>query len=282
MFYHAATVHAVRRELGWMAAENRQAQKYECGVQLLATGWPNGLAPAQREYIICWILSQTPKVTDFLKSRGFLTDQNAHELKRYLNALKHEPTTVLQREGFYSTMTLLTFKAFEIRSAVLKKFGGSSGIPLYQDEDHPLHGKHIKVAPSSPQWQRKLQAPLRVVLICINSHPDHNSSSRLTILWKTLTILSPVQDADFHEGITAWARLHHYQSAGEFRGRLEVVQELRVILEGRPVDRHAVARAEETGSRGVPSSGLTGKGAQLGKGKRHWSHVAIYTHDYEP
>ena len=77
-----------------MAAENRQAQKYECGIQLLTTGWPNGLAPAQREYMICWLLSQTPKVTDFLKSRGFLTDQNAHELKRYLNALKHEPSTV--------------------------------------------------------------------------------------------------------------------------------------------------------------------------------------------
>ena len=118
-------------------------------------------------------------------------------------------------------MTLLTFKAFEIRSAVPEKFGGSSGIPFYQDKDHPLHGKHIKVAPSSPQWQRKLEAPLRVVLSCINSHPDHNSSSRLTVLWKTLTILSPVQDADFHEDITAWARLHYYQSEGEFRGRLD-------------------------------------------------------------
>ena len=97
--------------------------------------------------MICWLLSQTPEVTEFLKA----TDQNAHELKRYLNALKHEPTTVPQREGFYSTMTLLNFKAFEIRSAVLEKFGGSTGIPLYQDEDHPLHGKRIKVASSSPQ-----------------------------------------------------------------------------------------------------------------------------------
>ena len=132
-------VFAVRRELGWMAAENRQAQKYECGVQLLTTGWPNALAPAHQEYMICWLLSQTPKVTHFLKFRGFLTDQNAHELTRYLNALKHEPTTVPQREGFFSTMMLLTFKAFEIRIAVLEKFGGSTGIRLYQDEDHPLH-----------------------------------------------------------------------------------------------------------------------------------------------
>ena len=118
----------------------------------------------------------------------------------------------------------------------LEKFGGSTGTPLYQDEDHPLHGKHIKVAPSSPQWQHKLEAPLRVVLGCSNSHPDHNSSSRLTILWKTLTILSPVQDAEFYEDITAWARLHYFQSEREFRGCLEVVQELRDILEGPPVE----------------------------------------------
>ena len=199
-------------------------------------------------------------------------------------------------------MTFLTFKAFEIRSAVLEKLGGSSGIPLYQDEDHPLHGKHIKEAPSSPQWQRKLEAPLRVVLGCIKSHPDHNSSSRLTILWKTLTIFSPVQDADFHEDITAWARLHYYQSEGEFRGRLEMVQELRDILEGRPIDQsnteetlwqeqwnkllcgpHLELDKAEAASfaQAKTQAGLTGKGAQLGKGKRHWSNVAIYTDDYE-
>ena len=29
-------------------------------------------------------------------------------------------------------------------------------------------------------------------------------------------------------------------------------------------------------------AGLSGKGAQLGKGKRHWSNGAIYINDYEP
>ena len=36
--------------------------------------------------------------------------------------------------------------------------------PSTRTRTTPLHGKHIKVAPSSPQWQRKLEAPLRVVL----------------------------------------------------------------------------------------------------------------------
>ena len=139
------------------------------------------------------------------------------------------------------------------------------------------------------------------MLSCINSHPDHNSSSRLTILWKTLTILSPVQDADFHEDITAWARLHYYQSEGEFRGRLEVVQQLRRdILEGRPIDQNATLWQEQWNkllwgpqleldkaeaasfAQAITQAGLTGKGAQLGKGKRHWSNVTIYTNDYEP
>ena len=30
----------MRRELSWMTAENRLAQKYACGVQLLTNGWP--------------------------------------------------------------------------------------------------------------------------------------------------------------------------------------------------------------------------------------------------
>ena len=40
-----------------MASDNRQQQKYACGVQLLTTGWPNALPPADREYMVGWLLS---------------------------------------------------------------------------------------------------------------------------------------------------------------------------------------------------------------------------------
>ena len=41
--------------------------------------------------------------------------------------------------------------------------------------------QHLRV----PQWQRKLELPSRVLIACINVHPDHSSSTRLIILWKT-------------------------------------------------------------------------------------------------
>ena len=100
--------------------------------------------------MVTWILSQVPAVVDFLKFRSYLDDQNAHELGRFLNAFTNEPTTIPQGGDFWSTMTMLSFKSFEMRKAVLEKFGGSSGLPLYKDESAPVHNKHIKLAPCSP------------------------------------------------------------------------------------------------------------------------------------
>ena len=42
----------VRRELSWMSADNRMAHKHACGAQLLTTGWPQGLSPPDREYML--------------------------------------------------------------------------------------------------------------------------------------------------------------------------------------------------------------------------------------
>ena len=186
---------------------NRQAQKHACGVQLLTTGWPQGMGPKDREYMIGWMIMQVPKIVEFLKEHGHVTDHNAREVKLYLNIFSTDPVTVPAGGGFFSTMTLLTFKAFDLRTAFLERLGGGTGSPLYKDDNTPIHGHHIKVAPASPQWQRKLEAPLRVLLSCINSHSDHNSQSKLTILWKTLTLLEPKQGDDFKEDIQAWARL---------------------------------------------------------------------------
>ena len=119
-------------------------------------------------------------------------------------------------------MTLLTFRAYDLRSSFLEIYGGM-GSPVYTDESTPVKGHHIKVAPCSPQWQRKLESPLRVLLSCVNSHPDHNAQIRLTILWKTLTLMEPV-DGDEFKAVKAWARLFYFEENGEFQGRLEVVR----------------------------------------------------------
>ena len=293
----------VRKEVAWMAADNRLAQKYACGTQLLTVGWPTGMAPKDRNYMIGWLLSQTQPVVEFLRIRGNVSDHNAQEMPRYLNALTMEPTTVPQGGDFYSTMTLLSFKSWDLRKSVLEKWGGNNGIPIYKDEATPVHGKHLKIAPCSPQWQRKLESPIRVVLSAVNAHPDHNATSQLRILWKTLTIMEPALDNEWHPDLKAWARVHYYSENGEFKGRLEIVDSLKDILMSPPTEREpgvenlwqqhwnkvmwgnqleldqADAAAMTTAR---AQAGQTGKGLQLGKGKRHWSNTAIHTSDYEP
>ena len=297
------SIFAIRRELSWMTAENRLAQKYACGTQILTNGWPQGLTPLKREYQIGWMLQQTPKVAAFLHERGLITDHNAHEVKRYLNALAVEPSTVPAGNEFYSSMTLLTFKAFELRSDFLEKYGGPTGSPIYTDERTSVKGFHVKVAPCSPQWQRKLESPLRVLLACINSHPDHNSTSRLTVLWKTLTLLEPIQGDDFKEDISAWARLFYFEEDGEFKGRLEICRDLEKILMAAPTEtttpektlweqmwnkiqcgaQYELDQAEAAAvAKAKADASPSGKGFQLGKGKRHWSNAAVHVNYYEP
>ena len=298
-----SNIFQVRKELSWMSADNRLMQKYACGSQLLTTGWPQGLNPSQREYQIGWMLMNVPKIHTFVHERGHASDFNNHEVKRYLSALSTDPVTVPAGGDFWSTITLLTFRAYELRTAFLEKYGGPTGCPVFTDERTQVKGHHVKTAPCSPQWQRKLESPLRVILSCVNSHPDHNATSKIIVLWKTLTLMSPTQGDDFKEDITAWARLFYFEENGEFKGRLEVSKDLETILMSPPTETTtqephlwaqmwnklqwgnqweidqaeaaAVAKARAEATNG-------GKGLHLGKGKRHWSAAAVRTNYYEP
>ena len=111
-----------------------------------------------------------------------------------------------------------------------------------------MRGHHIKVVPNSPQWQRKLESPLRVILAAMNS-ADHNpDNKKFIILWKSLTIMEPMeQNADFKEDARAWARIHYQNKDGEFEGRMEIVPELSRILFSGPenVDAKEETRWEE-------------------------------------
>ena len=205
-------VFQTRRELAWMSADNRSQQKHMAGLQLITTGWPAGVRPEQRLYLIGWMLQQIPAVATFLQVRGLLQDHNS--TTQYLNVLSTEPTTVPQGT-FFSTMTVLSFKAWDMRQAFIQKYGGGSGTPLYLAEDQPMRGHHVKVVPNSPQWQRKLESPLRVILAAMNS-ADHNpDNKKFIILCKSLTIMEPMeQNADFKEDARAWARIHSLPEQG--------------------------------------------------------------------
>ena len=126
-------------------------------------------------------------------------------------------------------MFMITFKSWDVRSSLLRRFGGQSGTPLYHTAEQPVAGRHVKVSPCAPQWQRKLEAPLRVVLSAVNAHEDWQGVT-LTILWKSLTVMKPSQERDFIPDHTAWARLFYEVKEGVFRDRLEVAQELANVL----------------------------------------------------
>ena len=177
-------------------------------------------------------------------------------------------------------------------------------MPLYTDENSPQPGHHIRVSPSSPQWQRKLEAPLRVIISAINEHPEHQDSS-LVILWKTLTLMAPMSKAErqFKPDATAWARLYYHEVNGEFRARLEMTQELFSVLQTTPLDKNATeetlwqehwnkviwgnqyaidqAESEVVAAAKTQAKG-SGKGWNVGKGKRHWSSALIHNDQYSP
>ena len=108
------SVFKARQELQWLSADNRLAQKHQAGLQVLTSGWPNYMKPDQRIFMVGWMLAQCPKIVDFLKFRGFISDQTAHEMPRYINALTQDPTTIPQQNDFFSTMTLLSFKSWTL------------------------------------------------------------------------------------------------------------------------------------------------------------------------
>ncbi|OLP95096.1 hypothetical protein AK812_SmicGene22815 [Symbiodinium microadriaticum] len=280
----------------------RQLQKHAAGTQLVTSGWPNGLSPAQREYMLSWMLQQVPKIRTFLEARGHLTDHNAQETHRWFNVFAVEPVTVPQGDGFWSAMTMLHFKSFDLRSAFLEKFGGSGGTPIYSDDQTAIPNKHVRVSPSSPQWQRKLEAPLRVILACLNEHEEYHGKT-FTILWKTLTIMAPTEGRSYAPDAQAWARLHYFEDGGSFKGRLEITPPLMEVLQSTPQDVEATEktlwehcwnkviwgaqfdldRAErEAFTKAKIAAGAVGKGISKGKGRRHWSAALIHNNYYNP
>jgi len=299
------SVFQCQQELQFMVTENRSSQKHASGMMLVTTGWPNGLTPPQRLYMIGWMLGQTAEIIQYLQNRGLLETQYDPDKITphfWLNVLQSDPTTVPQSGGFYSGMTLLTFRSWELRSAFLKKFGGQSGVPLYVDPTTPQPGKHIRVAPCTPQWQRKLESPLRVLIAAINSHPD-TQGQQIVILWKTMTIMQPSEDRDFRPDRIAWARLWYEEQGGTFVGRLEVHTAFARILMGPPMDASSgeeslwnekwnstmwgsqaeLDQAEKAAYNAAKlQSHTSGKGVNFGKGRKHWSQALLHNSAYSP
>ena len=283
--------------LQWMQSENRQMQKQASGLMVLLTGFDSESSPSDRLYMINWMLQQVDHIRAFLNQRGYQGDN--YDLY-YLNALQSDPSTPPSGKG-WSNITILNFKSWDLRKEFMSYFGGSGGSPYWKDSSTHLRGHHIRATPSSPQFQRKLEAPLRVVLSVINkSNP--RGPPQMTILWKTLTIMSPQEQRAFDPQATACCRLHYYEKDGVFQGLLEVDEHVFDLMGSTPPQeaeednlwawcwnqvifgpQHELDVAERNAFKEQAWTAKgTGKGIKMGKGARHWTAPTIYTSDHQP
>ncbi len=87
--------------------------------------------------------------------------------------------------------------------------GGPQGISLYVTEDQATPNTHIKISSATPQFQRKLEAPLRAALLVINEADGPGDDRACTILWKSLTIMQPQAEKAFDHTALPCFRLNY-------------------------------------------------------------------------
>ncbi|CAE7825396.1 unnamed protein product [Symbiodinium sp. CCMP2592] len=289
------------KELSWMVSENRTTQRQQAALVVILTGWSNTMPPEDRLYMVTWLLQQVTAVRHFLQTRGYKLDDDSAD-KVWLNCLTTDPSTPPAGEGKWSNITLIHFKSWDLRRAFMEQHGGSSGVPLYQDGSTPIRGHHIRATPSSPQFQRKLEIPIRVILQALNV--QSGQPSQVVILWKTLTIMAPQEVRAFDPQIKAMARLHYYSSDDKLQGTLEITTDLFEILNATPPaelmtdepsiwtycwnkvvfgPQHELDVAErDLFKHAAGAAKGSSKGISVGKGGRHWTAPLIYSAQLNP
>ena len=280
--------------LRWLTTESRMDQKKLCGVQVLLNGFDSKMGPEDRLFMISWMFEQVEYFRSYLKLRDYNTESPTANYV-FLNVLQSEPATP-PSGGDYSSITIITFKSWDLRSQFMQMFGGPTGTPLWKDNQTALKGKYVRATPCSPMFQRKMEVPIRVLLALINES-EHLENRQVTILWKTLTIMQPQANRDFDPQAQAFARMHYFEEAGELKGFLEVVPELSKAMKATPPIgatepncwehfwcrivygiQHEIDLADKDQfQKAMTSSQATGKGLLVGKGKRHWSSSAVYS-----
>ena len=283
-----------RDHLRWLTSESRADQKRICGLQVLLNGFDNKMNPEERLYMICWMFEQVEFFRSYLKLRAYDTEGvNANYV--FLNILQCDPATPPSGDG-YSSITIVTFKSWDLRSQFMQMFGGPTGTPLWKDNQTSVKGRFIRATPCSPMFQRKMEVPIRVLLSLINES-EVLEHSQVVVLWKTLTIMKPQAAREFDPQATALARMHYFEEEGQLKGFLEVVPELTKALLTTPPPgaleencwehhwskivygiQHEIDQADKDQFQHAQElSKGTGKGVLLGKGKRHWSASAVYS-----
>ncbi|CAE7443102.1 unnamed protein product [Symbiodinium pilosum] len=277
------------RELQWLCSDNRAEQRRASGMTVLLTGFPATSPPAERHFMINWMLAQVDSLKTFLRQRGNDPDSGSDFIM--FQVLTADPTTPPAGSERWSTVCMIHFKSWESRSAFMAQYGGAAGVPYYRDSWTPVRNTHIRATPASPQFQRKLELPLRVILKAINTIEADNN--QVVILWKTLTVMKPQAQRTFDEQIEAVARLHYATEQGQLTGVLEVNPYLWDLLKTNPPSwamsddtsvwdyawnvvvfgiQHELDLAErELYSAAHLNAKGDGKGLKVGRPPRHWT-----------
>ena len=191
----------------------------ESGIIVVLIGFDPKMEPAAMHDQINWMLGQIEDVKQFL----FQGQYNATDTCQlyYLPALQTDPSTPPAGEGKWSTVTTILFKSWDLRKSFMAVYGGGKGTPLWKD-GKALKGFHIRCTPSSPQFQRKLELPVRVTLNFINkaSEMSRTPPEALVILSRILTIMKPSSTGDFDPQAQALARMYYFEQEGQFKGNL--------------------------------------------------------------
>ena len=119
-------------ELHWLSSESRTEQKRSCGLQVLLTGWDPTMTPEERHFMVSWMLQQVGFIRTWLERRGY-SDLSAEQV--FLNVLQVDPATPPSGSQ-WSTITILTFKAWDLR----KEFMGSLGYSSVERFPDPCQG----------------------------------------------------------------------------------------------------------------------------------------------
>ena len=217
----------VADNLAWLQADNRKEQRQRASLMVILQGFPETMSPTHRQYPIRWMLCQVNALCQHVSMLGLPFSVNDNSI---FQVLASDPVTIKtgkspQGEEQWSSMTMLTFKGFDLRKEITDTYVGKGNIPLYSDTNTAVPGKHIITLISTPPHQRKLEAPLRLLMRALNStarFKDHN----MVPLWKPLPLMTPTESNDFQADATACASFCYVHKEGRLTCVVHVIDDI--------------------------------------------------------
>ena len=292
-------------ELAWMKSQEREEQRRRSGMIMVTGNWPKEWSPEERIDFLEWMLYEVPAIKQEVDQwRGRWDTEDPQSWTGYQRGtiywiiLQTAPTTVKVGK-FWSTITLLVFRDFQHRQAFRTRWEGAGKNPvLYDAQGKAVQGKHIKASPGVPAYQRKFEAPLRVLLDVLNNMDEYKGTTGtpavITTLWTHLTIMAPQTAAEFDEDHEAVARMIIAEDCGSAYIKLLVTPELYGQLQTilpptttpgreRPAEslwERAWAKQfarvdEEDAAEEKAASIIRTASYNRGRGPKHWSSVLV-------